>query len=75
MSDPVYISINDAVEKFGQCRRTIYNLIAAKQVNAIKAGRSTLVVYQSLKDYYGSRPKAEYKMDARAKRQAELTSP
>jgi hypothetical protein len=53
---------------------TIYNLIAAGQVDAIKAGRSTLVVYQSLKDYYASRPKAQYKMDARAKRQAEMTA-
>jgi hypothetical protein len=74
MTEPIYISINDAVAAFGQCRRTIYNLIAANQVDAIKAGRSTLIVYQSLKDYYGSRPKAEYKMDDRAKRQAELTA-
>jgi hypothetical protein len=74
MIEPVYISLNDAVKVFGQCRRTIFNLIAAKQVSAIKAGRSTLIVYQSIKDYYASRPKAEYKMDARAKRQAEMTA-
>jgi hypothetical protein len=74
MIEPVYISINDAVAAFGQCRRTIYNLIAAKQIDAIKAGRSTLIVYQSLTDYYGSRPKAEYKMDARGRRQAEITT-
>jgi excisionase family DNA binding protein len=71
MTEPVYITLNDAAEAFGQCRRTIYNLIAAGRVDAIKAGRSTLVVYQSLKDYYASRPRAQYKMDARAKRQAD----
>jgi hypothetical protein len=74
MTEPVYITLNDATQAFGQCRRTIHNLIAARQITAIKAGRSTLIVYQSIKDYYDSRPKAEYKMDARAKRQAELTT-
>jgi excisionase family DNA binding protein len=74
MTEPVYITLNHAAEMFGQCRRTISNLIAAKQITAVKAGRSTLIVYQSIKDYYDSRPKAEYKMDARAKRQFALTT-
>jgi hypothetical protein len=71
MSDPVFIPINRAVEDFGQCRRTIYDLIALGCIKAVKAGRSTLVEYQSLKDYYGSRPPASFKPDARARRHAE----
>jgi hypothetical protein len=71
MSDPVFVPINRAVEDFGQCRRTIYELIALGEVKAVKAGRSTLVDYQSLKDYYGSRPRALFKPDARARRRAE----
>jgi hypothetical protein len=44
MSDPVFVPINRAVEDFGQCRRTIYDLIALGCIRAVKAGRSTLVV-------------------------------
>jgi hypothetical protein len=68
MSDPVFVPINRASEDFGQCRRTIYELIALGCIKAVKAGRSTLVEYQSLKDYYNSRPTATFKPDARARR-------
>ena len=74
MSDPVFVPINRAVQDFGQCRRTIYDLIALGCIRAVKAGRSTLVEYQSLKDYYSSRPPASFKPDARAKRHGEITA-
>jgi excisionase family DNA binding protein len=74
MSDPVFVPINRAVQDFGQCRRTIYELIALGRIRAIKAGRSTLVEYQSLKDYYCSRPPAAFKPDTRAKRHIEITA-
>jgi hypothetical protein len=47
-------------------------LIALGCIKAVKAGRSTLVEYQSLKDYYGSRPPASFRPDARAKRHSEI---
>jgi excisionase family DNA binding protein len=72
MSDPVFVPINRAVNDFGQCRRTIYELIALGRIKAIKAGRSTLVEYQSLKDYYCSLPTASFRPDARAKRHGEI---
>jgi hypothetical protein len=72
MSDPVFVPINRAVEDFGQCRRTMYELIALGCVKAVKAGRSTLIEYQSLKDYYSSRPRAVFRPDARARRHAEM---
>jgi excisionase family DNA binding protein len=74
MSDPVFVPINRAVNDFGQCRRTIYELIALGRIKAVKAGRSTLVEYQSLKDYYCGRPPASFRPDARAKRHDEITA-
>ena len=44
-SDPILIPLNQASEILGQHRRTVYSLIAAGRIKAVKSGRSTLVVY------------------------------
>jgi len=63
MSDiqPILIPINQASAIIGKCRRGIYQLIAGNQIKAVKAGRSTLVVYDSLKQYVASLPVAKFK--------------
>ena len=66
--DPVLVPLNQAATMIGQHRRTIYSLIAAGRIKAVKSGRSTLVVYDSIKQYIASLPPAQIKLDARAKR-------
>jgi excisionase family DNA binding protein len=67
-TDPVLVPLNQAATMIGQHRRTIYSLIAAGRIKAVKSGRSTLVVYDSIKQYIASLPPAQFKLDARAKR-------
>ena len=45
----------------GKCRRGIYQLIATDQLKAVKSGRSTLVVYESLKQYAANLPVAKFR--------------
>lgn len=70
-NDPILVSLSDAGVLIGRCRRTIYGLIAADQISAVKSGRSTLIVYESLKRYASNLPAAKFKLDDRAKRHAE----
>ena len=42
------VSLSEAAEAIGVCRRTVDNLIAAKQLPARKIGRRTLIPYSAL---------------------------
>ena len=68
---PVLIPIKQAATIIGQHRRTIYSLIAANRLKAVKSGRSTLIFYDSVKQYIASLPPAQIKLDTRAKRHLE----
>jgi excisionase family DNA binding protein len=70
MPDPILIPLNEAATVIGRCRRSLYVLIAAGTIEAVKSGRSTLVVYDSLKQYAASLPTAKIKFDDRSKRYA-----
>ena len=59
---PLLVPINKASAIIGKCRRGIYQLIAADQLKAVKSGRSTLIVYESLKQYAANLPVAKFKM-------------
>jgi hypothetical protein len=61
MSSPILIPINEASALIGKCRRGVYQLIATEQIKAVKSGRSTLVVYESLKRYVDNLPAAKIK--------------
>jgi hypothetical protein len=56
MSDPILVPINEVSTLIGKCRRGVYQLIATDQIRAVKSGRSTLVVYESLRQYVGNLP-------------------
>jgi hypothetical protein len=73
-NDPILVSVNDAGAFIGRCRRSVYGLIAAGQINAVKSGRSTLVVFDSLRRYAASLPPAKFKLDERAKRHIEIAA-
>jgi len=46
-------------------------LIAAGRLKAVKSGRSTLIFYDSVKQYIASLPPAQIRLDARARRHLE----
>jgi len=58
---PILVPIKQASAIIGRSRRGIYQLIAADQLQAVKSGRSTLVVYESLKQYATKLPAAKFK--------------
>ena len=55
-ADPILVPVKDSADILGQSRTTIYELIAAEKIKAVKSGRSTLIVYESLKQYAASLP-------------------
>ena len=67
MTEPLLISVNEAGVLLGKCRRSVYGLIAADKLKAVKSGRNTRIVYESLKQYVASLPPAKFKIDAHAK--------
>ena len=67
-ADPILVPIKVAADVLGQSRTTIYELIADEKVKAVKSGRSTLVVYESLKQYAASLPAAEITYPSAIKR-------
>ena len=67
-ADPILVPIKVAADVLGQSRTTIYELIAAEKVKAVKSGRSTLIVYESLKQYAASLPSAEITYPSATKR-------
>jgi excisionase family DNA binding protein len=73
-TDPVLITINQVATMIGQHRRTIYSLIAGGRLKAVKSGRSTLVFYDSVKQYIAGLPPAHIKLDTRAKRHLEAVA-
>lgn len=67
-ADPILVPVKDSADILGQSRTTIYELIAAEKIKAVKSGRSTLIVYESLKQYAASLPAAEITYPSAIKR-------
>jgi hypothetical protein len=58
---PMLIPIDRVADLIGKCRRSVYQLIASDQLEAVKAGRNTLVVFDSVKRYVAGLPAARFK--------------
>jgi hypothetical protein len=58
---PMLISVDRVSDLIGKCRRSVYQLIATDKLEAVKAGRNTLVIYDSVKRYVDSLPAAKFK--------------
>ncbi len=56
---PVSMSIANAVRWSGICRTEIYNLIGEGKLKAVKNGRRTLIVTESLRSHIHSLPAAK----------------
>jgi excisionase family DNA binding protein len=56
--EPVLLSLSASAEFLGPSRYTLYRLIAAGRLKAVKHGAKTLITVASLRDYAGSLPEA-----------------
>ena len=61
MNEPILCKIPEAAHWIRRCERFIYELIATGQIEAVKSGRSTLVVVASLHKYANDLPPAKIK--------------
>lgn len=61
MSEPMLVSLDEVSALIGKSRRTVYELIATNKLRAVKAGRNTRVVYQSVKAYVDNLPAVKIK--------------
>jgi excisionase family DNA binding protein len=61
MSEPMLVSLDEVSALIGKSRRTVYELIATDQIKAVKAGRNTRVVYESIKAYVANLPAVKIK--------------
>lgn len=52
--DPLLLSVNGAAATLGISRPTLYKLLAAGKVGAVKLGGRTLIRMTSLRDYVGT---------------------
>jgi hypothetical protein len=57
--EPMLCSIPAAIKLLGRSERSIIDMIARGQLEAVKSDRRTLIVVASLKDYVASLPKAK----------------
>ncbi len=59
--EPILVRIPIAAATLGRSKRFIYQLIATKQIEAVKSGRSLLVRMASLHRYAANLPPAKIK--------------
>jgi hypothetical protein len=62
MTTPLFVTIPDAVKASGRSRTSIYEALKSGTISARKAGRRTLISFESLQNHLASLP--EYKAGA-----------
>jgi hypothetical protein len=77
--EPILVSIPQASAMIGRGVATIYALIGAAKIRAVKSDGRTLIVVESLREYAASLPRAKIAPLRRRKpqhlRQAETANP
>jgi excisionase family DNA binding protein len=66
MTEAIAHTIADAAKISGIGRTTLYELIAAKKIDARKAGNRTLIPAESLRAYIAGLPKADIRTGQRS---------
>jgi hypothetical protein len=56
--EPLLVTIPHTSQLIGRCNATVYGLIGAEQLDAVKSDGRTLVTMDSIKRYVASLPKA-----------------
>jgi hypothetical protein len=59
--DPILVPVTQASAIIAKSPRMIYELMATGELEAVKSGRNTLVVYDSIKKYVAGLPAAKIK--------------
>jgi hypothetical protein len=59
--DPFLVPVKQASAAIGKSPRSIYQLMATGELQGVKSGRNTLVVYNSIKEYVAKLPPANIK--------------
>jgi hypothetical protein len=57
--EPFLVSIPQTCQLIGRCTATVYELVGAGRLIAVKSDGRTLITMDSIKDYVGKLPKAE----------------
>jgi hypothetical protein len=69
--EPLTVTIPQAEHLTGESRSQIYNRIGCGEYEAVKSGRRTLIVYDSIKRRIARLPKANIKASAPRPRRSE----
>lgn len=59
--DPMLVPVNQASAIIGRSPRTVYELMATGDLKAVKSGRNTLIVYDSIREYVAKLKPAKIK--------------
>ena len=57
---PLGVKPLEAARLIGESRNTVYRLLAAGRLRAVKRGTTTLVVMDSIREYFDSLPPATF---------------
>ncbi len=66
MAETIAYQIKDAVKASGLTRSEIYRRLAAGDLKAVKNGKRTLILTESIRDYLASLPAATFRPPAKA---------
>jgi hypothetical protein len=59
--DPILVPVTQASAIIAKSPRMIYELMATGELKAVKSGRNTLIVYDSIREYVAKLPAAKIK--------------
>jgi hypothetical protein len=59
--DPILVAVNQASAIIARSPRMVYELMATGELKAVKSGRNTLILYDSIREYVASLPSAKIK--------------
>jgi hypothetical protein len=59
--DPLLVPVNQASAIISRSPRSVYEMMATGELKGVKSGRSTLILYDSIKEYVAKLPAAKIK--------------
>jgi len=59
--DPILVPVNQASAILSRSPRKVYHMMASGELKAVKSGRNTLILYDSIREYVAKLPSAKIK--------------
>jgi hypothetical protein len=59
--DPILVPVNQASAIISRSPRMVYEMMASGELKAVKSGRNTLILYDSIREYVAKLPPAKIK--------------